>query len=42
MARNVGEHLVEVMVRASIRNVYGMVSDSANPVIDAIGRAGES
>jgi pyruvate dehydrogenase (quinone) len=36
MARNVAEHLVDLMVRAGIRNVYGMVGDSANPIVDAI------
>jgi pyruvate dehydrogenase (quinone) len=39
MARNVAEHLVEIMVQAGIQNVYGMVGDSANPVVDAIRRA---
>jgi pyruvate dehydrogenase (quinone) len=38
MPRNVAEHLVDLMVRAGIRNVYGMVGDSANPVVDAIRR----
>jgi pyruvate dehydrogenase (quinone) len=42
MARSVAEHLVDLMVRAGIRNVYGMVGDSANPVVDAIRRAGEA
>ncbi len=35
---NVAEHLVDLMVRAGIRNVYGMVGDSANPIVDAIRR----
>ena len=39
MARSVAEHLVEIMVQAGIQNVYGMVGDSANPVVDAIRRA---
>ena len=39
MARSVAEHLVDLMVKAGIRNVYGMVGDSANPVMDAIRRA---
>ena len=39
MARSVAEHLVDIMVRAGIQNVYGMVGDSANPVVDAIRRA---
>lgn len=36
MARNVAEHLVDLMVQSGVRNVYGMVGDSANPVVDAI------
>ena len=39
MARSVAEHLVDLMVQAGVRNVYGMVGDSANPVVDAIRRA---
>jgi pyruvate dehydrogenase (quinone) len=42
MGGNVAEHLVDVMVRAGIRNVYGMVGDSANPVVDAIRRADDA
>lgn len=38
MARSVAEHLIDLMVQAGIRNVYGMVGDSANPVVDAIRR----
>jgi pyruvate dehydrogenase (quinone) len=41
MSRNVAEHLVDLMVAAGIRHVYGMVGDSANPVVDAIRRAGD-
>lgn len=41
MARSVAEHLVDLMIEAGIRRVYGMVGDSANPVIDAIRRAGD-
>ena len=39
MARSVAEQLVDLMVQAGVRNVYGMVGDSANPVVDAIRRA---
>ncbi len=39
MSKNVAEHLVDQMLAAGIRHVYGMVGDSANPVIDAIRRA---
>lgn len=38
MARTVAEHLVDLMLEAGIRNVYGVVGDSANPVVDAIRR----
>ena len=38
MARTVAEHLIDVMLEAGIRNVYGVVGDSANPVADAIRR----
>jgi pyruvate dehydrogenase (quinone) len=41
MSRNVAEHLVDLMLAAGIRHVYGMVGDSANPVIDAIRRAAD-
>src|ERR1700749_857490 len=36
MAQNVGSYLVDLMIRAGVRNVYGIVGDSANPIIDAI------
>jgi hypothetical protein len=39
--KNVAEHLVDLMLAAGIRHVYGMVGDSANPVIDAIRRAAD-
>ena len=39
MARSVAEQLVDLMVQAGVSNVYGMVGDSANPVVDAIRRA---
>ncbi|HET7738885.1 MAG TPA: thiamine pyrophosphate-dependent enzyme [Tepidiformaceae bacterium] len=42
MARSVAEHLVDLMVRTGVRTVYGMVGDSANPVVDAIRRAGHA
>jgi pyruvate dehydrogenase (quinone) len=38
MATSVADHLVDLMVRAGIQHVYGMVGDSANPVVDAIRR----
>ncbi len=42
MARSVAEQLVDVMVRAGVRSVYGMVGDSANPIVDAIRRSGDA
>lgn len=38
MARSVADHLVDLMIRAGIQHVYGMVGDSANPIVDAIRR----
>jgi len=38
MTRTVAEGLVDLMLEAGIRNVYGVVGDSANPVADAIRR----
>lgn len=38
MARSVADHLVDLMMRAGIERVYGMVGDSANPIVDAIRR----
>jgi pyruvate dehydrogenase (quinone) len=36
MAKTVGAYLVEMMSKAGVWNVYGIVGDSANPIIDAI------
>ncbi len=38
MAQTVAEVLVDQMVEAGIRNVYGIVGDSANPIVDALRR----
>jgi len=38
MTRTVAEGLIDLMLEAGIRNVYGLVGDSANPVADAIRR----
>jgi pyruvate dehydrogenase (quinone) len=38
MAQTVAEILVDQMVEAGIRNVYGIVGDSANPIVDALRR----
>jgi pyruvate dehydrogenase (quinone) len=36
MARTVAEHLVDTLARAGVRQVYGVVGDSLNPVTDAL------
>jgi pyruvate dehydrogenase (quinone) len=36
MAKTVGSYLVDMMISAGVRNIYGIVGDSANPVTDAI------
>ncbi len=38
MAKTVAEILVDQMVEAGIRQVYGIVGDSANPIVDALRR----
>jgi pyruvate dehydrogenase (quinone) len=38
MAKTVAEILVDQMVEAGIRKVYGIVGDSANPIVDALRR----
>jgi pyruvate dehydrogenase (quinone) len=40
MARTVAEHLVDTLARAGVRQIYGVVGDSLNPVTDAIRRSG--
>ena len=39
MAETVAERLVQTLVEAGVRRVYGIVGDSLNPVIDAIRRS---
>jgi pyruvate dehydrogenase (quinone) len=39
MAQTVAERLVQTLVEAGIRRVYGIVGDSLNPVTDAIRRS---
>jgi pyruvate dehydrogenase (quinone) len=39
MTRTVAEHLVEVLAQAGVRQVYGVVGDSLNPVTDALRRS---
>jgi len=36
VTQTVGSYLVNLMIRCGVRNIYGIVGDSANPVIDAI------
>jgi pyruvate dehydrogenase (quinone) len=36
MAQTVGSYLVDMMTKSGVRHIYGIVGDSANPVIDAI------
>ena len=40
MAKTVASYLVEMMIEAGVRNVYGIVGDSANPITDAMRRSG--
>jgi pyruvate dehydrogenase (quinone) len=39
MSRTVAEHLVDTLVKAGVRRIYGIVGDSLNPVTDAIRRS---
>jgi pyruvate dehydrogenase (quinone) len=34
------DQLVEVLLEAGVRRIYGVVGDSLNPVVDAIRRSG--
>src|SRR3954447_20541749 len=36
---NIAEQLVEVLIQAGVRRVYGVAGDSLNPIVDAIRRA---
>src|SRR3984957_14999915 len=36
LAQTAGSSLVEMMIKSGVRNIYGIVGDSANPIIDAI------
>jgi pyruvate dehydrogenase (quinone) len=38
MARTVAEHLVDTLAQAGVRQIYGVVGDSLNPVTDALRR----
>src|SRR5262249_9526701 len=39
MSRTIAEHLVDTLARAGVRQAYGVVGDSLNPVIDALRRS---
>ncbi|MEV7525332.1 pyruvate dehydrogenase [Streptomyces sp. NPDC091371] len=39
--QNVAEQFVDILVRAGVRRMYGVVGDSLNPIVDAIRRTGE-
>jgi pyruvate dehydrogenase (quinone) len=39
MARTVADHLVDTLARAGVRQIYGVVGDSLNPVTDALRRS---
>ena len=36
--QNVAEQFVDILVRAGVKRLYGVVGDSLNPVVDAIRR----
>jgi pyruvate dehydrogenase (quinone) len=40
MARTIADHLVDTLARAGVRQIYGIVGDSLNPVTAALRRAG--
>jgi pyruvate dehydrogenase (quinone) len=41
MSRTVAEELVETLVSAGVRRIYGVVGDSLNPITDALRRNGK-
>jgi pyruvate dehydrogenase (quinone) len=38
MARTIAEHLVDTLTRSGVKQIYGVVGDSLNPVTDALRR----
>lgn len=42
MARTVADQLIEQLVDAGVRHIYGIVGDSLNPIVDAVRRTGGS
>jgi pyruvate dehydrogenase (quinone) len=42
MATTVADQLIEVLLQAGVRRIYGLVGDSLNPIVDAVRRSGGS
>ncbi|QTX04961.1 pyruvate dehydrogenase [Agromyces archimandritae] len=42
MAKTIAEQLVEQLIDAGVRHIYGIVGDSLNPIVDAVRRSGGS
>lgn len=42
MSTTVADQLVEVLLQAGVRRIYGLVGDSLNPIVDAVRRSGGS
>ena len=42
MATTVADQVVELLIQAGVRRIYGLVGDSLNPIVDAVRRAGGS
>jgi pyruvate dehydrogenase (quinone) len=40
MSKNISDHLVEMLVKAGVKRIYGVTGDSLNPVNDAVRRDG--
>ncbi|MFT7859292.1 MAG: thiamine pyrophosphate-dependent enzyme [Sulfurimonas sp.] len=40
MSQNISDHLVEMLVKAGVKRIYGVTGDSLNPVNDAVRRDG--
>src|SRR6476660_4673405 len=40
MAQTIADHLVNTLAKAGVRQIYGVVGDSLNPVTDALRRSG--
>jgi pyruvate dehydrogenase (quinone) len=42
MTTTVADQLIEVLIQAGVRRIYGLVGDSLNPIVDAVRRSGGS